>query len=301
MSEFVAGVDFERLQKRLAELRPGKSVFEDWTQMEPGGVGEALTVPFWGDQPEAWNRVYISGVVLPGIATVSGTGYKRRVDRRKTAGQHGESMTDLGDDCSEIEIILTLWTEQHLRDFQAVVRRIIRKRGKARTGVKGATSPGSPTLEEQQFFVGLSSGATAFTPGTPYGTYELPTSTPARPDAAFEQAMKYGTPTYTPVKTSNADVEDAPAPLDVVHPALAIYRIRSVQIVEASLPTPKGKDIFEVRLKGREFIDKRATKVTTADQSVSLTAALGGNAIDRRIAAKPKAVKPSATISGPGV
>lgn len=252
MSDPLDFSDFERRLK-LNFTNP----FEDFTiaVRNQDGLREASSVPFWGDFPATWERVYIAGKVLPGVCSVRGAGYKRRADKKRIAGEHGERMTDTGHDCAEVEITCQLYTQKHLEDFQKIIKSVVKR--------VAATK----TTEEPQF-VGFTDarGATV--------------------------SVAAGTKKVT---TGGEKLE--PGPVDVVHPALVIFRIKSVQIMEVSLPESKGKDVFEVKLKCREFIPAAKASVTSNQGSKS---SLGGNALDDRIAEKRAALaRPSSTAAQP--
>jgi hypothetical protein len=121
--------------------------FDDLSKLPAGGGSAKLSgIPHWDESPEAYERVIIKGVTLPGAATVSGDGYKRRVDKKRTPGLHGETTTDLGQDAAEIEITLELWTAQHLADFHTMVKRVLAPRRKTITVT---------TTQETQGFAGF--------------------------------------------------------------------------------------------------------------------------------------------------
>lgn len=100
------------------------SVFEDFGKQQTGlsitetPAGE-FGAPFWGDYPGLWDQVQLAGIILPGLARLSGD-LEHRVDRRRIPGQDGERITHLGCKPAEIEITLRMWTEEHLNAFSSL-------------------------------------------------------------------------------------------------------------------------------------------------------------------------------------
>jgi len=122
----MAGIVFDNsLNPRLASLeslaRRGQTdqgPFLDLTTTADALRFEAAStgVPFWGDQPESWDRVILGGQELPGLAEVDGE-ISQRLDRKKVPGQNGETVTHLGWEPTAVDITLELWTAEHLRRF----------------------------------------------------------------------------------------------------------------------------------------------------------------------------------------
>lgn len=95
-------------------------------------------VPFWGDSPGQWDTVVFNGsIALPGICKVSGR-VVRRVDRKKSPGKHGQTVTYLGDEAAEFEIHLQMWTAEHLDSYVNIVRKL--KTLKPKTQAQGIDS-----------------------------------------------------------------------------------------------------------------------------------------------------------------
>ena len=90
--------------------------------------GEATSgSPFWEDNPDAWDAVYLGGMRIPGLCAVSGKGFEQRIDKKKTAGKHGAKLTHTGNDCADFEIAVRMWTPEHLRDFERLMRELKRE------------------------------------------------------------------------------------------------------------------------------------------------------------------------------
>lgn len=80
----------------------------------------SASIPFWGNDPASWDTVRIGSYTLPGVARLSGA-IKRRVDRKKSTGKHGSTVTYLGDEAAEFTITVTMWTSIHLESFYQIV------------------------------------------------------------------------------------------------------------------------------------------------------------------------------------
>lgn len=88
-----------------------------------------------------------------------------------------------------------------------------------------------------------------------------------------------------------------PPPVTVIHPALAIYGVKSVQIMVASFPEMKDSGgLYEVKLKTREFVQARPGKVKTDDATGSEFVKEFGEhqAVPKAIAASRARVSPEA-------
>lgn len=109
--------------------------YEDFSKASSlgfGPQGSAATaaggVPFWGDNPNAWDKCVLAGVELPGIANVEPT-VEAKVDHKAIPGTHGAKLTYLGYEPAKVKISLTLWTPEQLQAYQELVP-LIRPREK---------------------------------------------------------------------------------------------------------------------------------------------------------------------------
>lgn len=83
----------------------------------------------WSDQTTEWDTVVMGGEVLPGIATVTGL-VSRKLDVKQSAGSSGATLTDLGLEPARFEVMVTLWTSEHLRDWENVLPYVFPSYGK---------------------------------------------------------------------------------------------------------------------------------------------------------------------------
>lgn len=96
---------------------------------------EDATVPYWDTPPEAlypsdpngfdpWDTIYFAGKRFPGIARVR-TKKSRRVDVKEPRGQDGATMTSTGYKPAEIDITLSIWTQDQLSQLQKQMQIIL--------------------------------------------------------------------------------------------------------------------------------------------------------------------------------
>jgi hypothetical protein len=88
-------------------------------------------------------------------------------------------------------------------------------------------------------------------------------------------------------------------PVDVVHPALALYNIKSVQVMVAGFPEEKGADIYEIKLKCREFFrgsGKPTTPVASTGGIMKYDGKTGADAAQKTLKER---TAPDHTNAGP--
>ena len=86
-----------------------------------------MTSSAWGTagtdptpQLGAWDVVDVAGVVLPGLAKVSGPGVEHAIDVKKSPGKNGATITDLGRSLGKFTITLLLWSATQWDEFKQV-------------------------------------------------------------------------------------------------------------------------------------------------------------------------------------
>jgi len=83
--------------------------------------------PFWdgtgGVGDKAWNTVWLGGVSLPGNCTVD-CEKKRSIEKKKTKGTDGTTVTDQGDELVEVKIRVEVHKPDQWREWQAVLGQI---------------------------------------------------------------------------------------------------------------------------------------------------------------------------------
>lgn len=80
-------------------------------------------VPFWGDDPGAWDAITIAGVRLPGIAEVDGD-VELRVDLKETPGAKGAKHSLLGWKPSQVTVTVRVWTADQLELWAAIAKQL---------------------------------------------------------------------------------------------------------------------------------------------------------------------------------
>ena len=200
--------------------------------------------PFWGDDPRAYDTViFARNIRLPGNCDIEGKGFSQRVDSKKPAGSHGESTTPLGRNPAEITITCTMWMPEHLTAFAKLVPIL---RSQKMVAEKASNLLGE--AGETQGFGGFESGIKGVGGFT-----------------RFSDSIKKRD------GTRNVSKPAGPAPLDIYHPWLEIFRISSVHILEVGIPRRiTGTDKWTVSIKCREFVRKREAQVVTHGKSLEI-------------------------------
>lgn len=234
------------------------------TNRIPEGTSPSGT-PFWGEDPESWDSVVIKGQRLPGICAVKGKGFSQRLDRKKSAGKNGHSVTHLGVDCAKIEITITMWTEEHLRAWEKLIP-LLKPRAKTQRTVDRYKLSGAGTvgLQDQTTTVFNQSG-----------------TSDAGDRSGFQSLTK-----SLAEKQKRVVSEGGPEPVPIYHPALSLYKIGAVIILSATFPEDQGKGVFTVKLDCEEFVTgaNRKGSVSTKRKAPDLTT-LGPGAITRKLQA----------------
>lgn len=88
------------------------------------------SLPFWYDQPDAWDTAILGGNTLPGLADVKVT-KGRKLDVKQSPGTHGATLTDQGYKPAKVTITLTLHTAEQWAAFQAMAPSLEPPPGKA--------------------------------------------------------------------------------------------------------------------------------------------------------------------------
>lgn len=219
-------------------------------------------VPFWGDDPTSWDTVILAGVKLPGISKVRGR-CRRGHERKRIAGKHGATFTFTGDEPMEFDISLKLWTAEHLQTFATVARQLKSLKPMVTTETNVATNE--------------------------------PTSSSAG-SKGEELYSLVTTKKTTTIKRVRAN------PVSIIHPALAIYGVSQVFVVEFGLPEESGSEgsgVFTVSLHCVEYMpgsvrENGGTNTPTTPLNLK-PSSLGAGAIPER------PTSPAQTNAGPGI
>lgn len=76
-------------------------------------------IPFWADFAEAWDYCRLGEDILPGICEVSFEN-PRDVDKKKSKGKDGRTLTDNGSEGASGEIRVTIWTADQWDEWQTI-------------------------------------------------------------------------------------------------------------------------------------------------------------------------------------
>lgn len=209
----------------------------------------ASGVPFWCDAPDAYDTVILAGQALPGIVTPRGKAFSVRADGKRAAGQDGESLTVTGIDPADFELVVKMWTPEHLKAFAEIAKLIRPKRRAGKPAVTGQEFY-DPIDAVAQMTWGDPSATLQSIPGTPLSEQrDLRSIQRAAPAAAVK-------PGYTL------------SPMRVYHPFLALFGISACVVLGSTLPASSGSGIYEARLTCREFKRPKAVGVTTPTAAV---------------------------------
>lgn len=94
----------------------------------PTTSASAQGLPFWGDNPDAWDTALIAGRTIPGRVAVTAK-VKNRVDRKSVPGSHGAKYTHIGYAPAEVTLDIEVWTPEHLSRLNDLVRLIRPRKG----------------------------------------------------------------------------------------------------------------------------------------------------------------------------
>jgi hypothetical protein len=245
-------------------------------------IKAAAGTPFWGTDPGAWETVrFAKNILLPGNCRLKGKGFAQKLQRDSAAGTHGHKVKQLGIQPAKFTITVRMWTEDHLRAFERLVPLLKSQRYKVETTstavgytgtVAGATNAGftsasAATGNEQGTFV---AGFSGVVPGTTQTTKK---STPA-----------------------------GPAALDVYHPVLALFKIRSVHITEVGFPEAGDDDVWTSEIDCEEFVYRpSAVKAAASSLDIVESNPLIGKTGGTLAQEEKKNAKPSKFTKGPPV
>ena len=239
---------------------------------------------------DPWDALVIAGKRAPGLVRIEGKGRAARMDRKNAPGADGATLTHNGSEPAEIDVTLVLWTQAHLDGLEALLRVLTPPK---------IPAPKAPKLRgidlSEKFGRGFSGRR-----GNDDGTLQLdsPTLT-TQSGLTIEQLGAALDQTYNNKVTHDHVLEakrvaaaNAPKPVDVVNPALALLGIRSLFVGEVGLLKPGSvRGTREMTIKFVELLKSSGTVQLTPKQSVALTSLQGESAVPTK--------KPSETNAGP--
>jgi hypothetical protein len=79
-------------------------------------------IPFWEDNPFAWDQILIAGVQMPPKWRVEGA-ISRKLEVKNAPGADGSYVRDQGYQPQQIRLTYTMWTAQHLAALDQLLSR----------------------------------------------------------------------------------------------------------------------------------------------------------------------------------
>lgn len=102
-------------------------------------------VPWWGDDPDSWEAVWLDGERLPGLSFITGE-VGIRVSRKKVAGKHGESRVQFGYEAAKLQIHLVIWKKEHLDAWNKQLQTLRPRAGRGQPGVVSISHPATTQM-----------------------------------------------------------------------------------------------------------------------------------------------------------
>lgn len=84
---------------------------------------DVFSVPFWGDDPDAWGSLVLDETLVLGLAVVD-VSIGRKIESKSPAGSDGATVRDKGYEPGRVTITLSLWEREHFVSFQGLLPRI---------------------------------------------------------------------------------------------------------------------------------------------------------------------------------
>jgi hypothetical protein len=226
---------------------------------------------------DPWETFKVAEITLPGIAKVEGRGRAARIDRKSAPGSNGATLTHNGVEPAEIDVTLLIWTEAQLTELQAAIQKL------SPVKVPFPPKPLPPGEAQTRTTFGVISGGVSeeFVDASAIAAQQ-------RSNAAYKVALEQHAEKVRKIAAANA-----PKPLDVHHPALALNGIRSLYVAEIGLLKPSAiNGVREVTLKFVEFLRPSKDQNVTATPKESVNLAR----LEKQAPAPPR---PSATNANP--
>jgi hypothetical protein len=87
-------------------------------------------IPFWDDDPEAWDHVVLGPHTLPGLAEITNLTKAEKVDVKSPSGSTGASITCSGAEPATLDIVLRVWTREQWGKLQIILPELQPKKPK---------------------------------------------------------------------------------------------------------------------------------------------------------------------------
>lgn len=258
-----------------------------------GGPAARVAIPLPIEDPDAWDTMKVAGVPMPGVVKVDGAGHGRRTSSSEAPGTNGAKTTDTGRKAKKIKITVLLgWELGHLDQMREILKLVFRsvQAPTPPAPPTGPAAPGTPPPPDNTLYLplntlgpqvldpaystrkdgGLALGEQEVTIFEPFGRSVMDPSTlgPVNPAAQFRPPPKA-------VETPEQKAKMVPAPVDVDHPALRIFDIRSLYFLEVDMKL-QDNQILEFTFDCVDFISPGKRKATVGTAKGSASSAAGG-------------------------
>jgi len=124
----------------------------------------------WVGNPVAWDTLKVAGEIMPGVARVDPE-REYEVDRKRTAGADGATLTGFGHMPAKVKINLRLWSDEQFQRFKNILPTIFPKPKKGRPVPVDVSHPALSVLGIRSlYFTKISAPRPSSTPGV----FEVP-------------------------------------------------------------------------------------------------------------------------------
>jgi hypothetical protein len=110
-----------------------------------------MGVPFWYDDPDAWDRIEIAGFEFADTDVDVDGDLGNDFDVQKAAGADGAPATNKGYDPCKPKVSFALYTKEHFETYQALLAKVQPKPGKTPPPVVDVIHPKLQLVKKQKF------------------------------------------------------------------------------------------------------------------------------------------------------
>lgn len=104
-----------------------------------------MTTPFPKNNARAWDYIVIDGRRVPCLTDYPKTKRAKKTDAKSAFGRNGARVVDRGYGIAEVSVTVWLWTEEHFREWDAILAAILPPAG---TRQRNAVAIEHPTLAQ---------------------------------------------------------------------------------------------------------------------------------------------------------
>jgi hypothetical protein len=76
------------------------------------------TIPWPGDDPTAWDLLFLGGAVFPGLCRIKAPKGGQKIDKKDSPGSDGESTTQQGEKAKTGEILIRMWEREQWDEYE---------------------------------------------------------------------------------------------------------------------------------------------------------------------------------------